>query len=381
MKVNAVGVLGDEREGERRVPLVPDNAGRLVRAGMAVLVERGAGSRAWYPDEAYVAAGSTVVSREEVLDKGQILLALARPPDPDLSRLRAGQTIIGLLSLSGDRALVADLARRGVVAVSLERLPRTLSRAQSMDVLTSQASVAGYKAVLVAADAFGRFFPMLITAAGTSRPARVLVLGAGVAGLSAIGTARRLGAMVTGYDVRPDTREEVESLGARFLVLESVASASGEGGYARELTADEQRSQQHELQSHLPSFDIVITTAAVPGRRPPLLVPAEALSAMKPGAVVVDMGSGPLGGNVEGSVPGETTTTAGGVTVVGASNLAASLPTAASDAFSHNMLAVINLLVRDGELVIDLEDEVQAAIVATSTTIIEEGPGERVSAF
>lgn len=381
MKVNAIGVLGDDTAGERRVPLVPDGAGRLVRAGMAVLVEHGAGDRAWYPDEAYATAGATTVSREEVLDKGEILLALARPPDSTLSRLRNGQTIIGMLDLNRESPLTAELAGRGIVAVSLERLPRTLSRAQSVDVLTSQASVAGYKAVLVAAEAFGRYFPMLITAAGTSRPARVLVLGAGVAGLSAIGTARRLGAVVTGYDVRPETRGEVESLGAKFLVLKSVVSASGEGGYARALTAEESRSQQLELESHLPTFDVVITTAAVPGGRPPLLVPASAIAAMKPGSVVVDMASGPLGGNIEGSVPGETNVTDRGVTVLGASNLAASVPTAASDSFSQNMLAVINLLVRDGELVIDMEDEVQAAIVVSSTVNIQEGPGERVSAL
>jgi NAD(P) transhydrogenase subunit alpha len=380
MKVTTVGVLSDETEGERRVALVPDGVRRLSRSGLSALVERGAGARAWYPDEAYVDAGASVASRDEVLDKGDVLLCISRPPPETLGRLRPGQAVVGLLALNGEPELAGELARRGVVAVTLERLPRTLSRAQALDVLTSQASVAGYKAVLVAAEQFGRYFPMLITAAGTSRPARVLVLGAGVAGLSAVGTARRLGAVVTGYDVRPETRTEVESLGAKFLVLESVGSASGEGGYARALTEEEQRAQQEELQSHIAGFDVVITTAAVPGARPPLLVPASALEAMRPGSVVVDMASGPLGGNVEGSVPGRSTVTPGGVTVVGASNLAATVPTAASDAFSQNMLAVIGLLVRDGELVIDTEDEVQAAIVVSKPDIKREGPGERIAA-
>lgn len=381
MKVTTVGVLSDESEGERRVALVPDGARRLARQGLSVLVQRGAGARAWYPDEAYADAGATLASLEEVLEKAEMLLCLSRPSAATLSRLRAGQAVVGLLALSSDPTLAAELARRGVTGVTLEPLPRTLSRAQAMDVLTSQASVAGYKAALVAAETFGRYFPMLITAAGTSRPARVLVLGAGVAGLSAIGTARRLGAMVTGYDVRPETRSEVESLGAKYLVLESVGPAGGEGGYARALNAEEQRAQQEQLQAQLPGFDVVITTAAVPGARPPLLVPAASLGSMRSGSVIVDMASGPLGGNVEGSVPGQRTVTPGGVTVVGAANLAASVPTAASDAFSQNMLAVIGLLVHDGELTIDPGDEVQTAIVVSNPATNEEGPGERVAAL
>jgi NAD(P) transhydrogenase subunit alpha len=366
MKVTTIGVLDDDGGRESRVALVPDGVRRMARLGLSVVVEAGAGAHAWYPDDAYAAAGAQVASRRKVFESADVLLTVSKPCLDDLPLMRPGQMMVGLLGPQNEPELVRSMASRGVIAVSLESLPRTLSRAQAMDVLTSQASVAGYKAVLVGAAAFGRYFPMLITAAGTSRPASVLVLGAGVAGLSAIGTARRLGAVVTGYDVRPEAQGEVESLGARFLDLKAVESAAGEGGYARALTPEEQRAQQEELESHLPSFDVVITTAAVPGRRPPLLVSASALAKMRAGSVVVDMGSGPLGGNVEGSIPGGTTTTANGVTLIGASNLASTVPTAASDAFSQNLTAVLGLFIKDGELTIDLTDEVQAAIVLTN---------------
>ena len=356
----------DRTEGERRVALVPEGARRLIRSGLAVVVEEGAGSRAHYADAAYTDAGAEVAARNEVLDKGDVLLCIARPPAEELRRLRAGQALVGLLGPQEDPALFEELGGRGVVAVSMERLPRTLSRAQSMDVLTSQASVAGYRAALVAATTYDRYFPMLITAAGTSRPARVLVLGAGVAGLSAIGTARRLGAVVTGYDVRPEARAEVESLGARFLVLSSVGPAGGSGGYARALTPEEQKAQQEELESHLGSFDIVITTAAVPGRRPPLLVPRSGLDRMGPGSVVVDAGCGPLGGNVEGTVPGQAVETANGVTLVGIPNGQSDVPGAASDSLSSNYSSVLASIVRDGRLTIDHDDEVHAAIVVAA---------------
>ncbi len=365
MKVSTIGVLAEGAEGEHRVALVPEGARRLGRSGLAVIVEKGAGERAHHPDSAYADAGATVATRAEVLEKGDILLCVARPPAEELRRLRAGQAIIGMLAPQNDEALFDELSANDVVAISMERLPRTVSRAQAMDVLTSQAGVAGYRAVLVAATAYDRYFPMLITAAGTSRPARVLVLGAGVAGLSAIGTARRLGAVVTAYDVRPEARGEVESLGAKFLVLSSVGPAGGTGGYARALTPEEQKAQQEELESHLGSFDIVITTAAVPGRRPPLLVSAAGLARMNAGALVVDAGCGPLGGNVEGTVPGGTVETANGVTLIGVPNGAADVPGAASDALSSNYSSVLASLVHDGELTIDPDDEVHAAIVVT----------------
>ena len=282
-----------------------------------------------------------------------------------MSRLRAGQAVFGLLAPLIHPELAQALADQGVTAVSLDGLPRTLSRAQPMDALSSQANVAGYKAVLVAAEAYGRFFPLLITAAGTARPARLLVLGAGVAGLQAIGTARRLGAVVSGYDVRPATKTEVESVGATFIELTSVGPAAGEGGYARQLTDEERRAQQDELTGHIARHDIVITTAQVPGRRPPLLVTEDALKAMGPGSVLVDMGASALGGNVAGSEPGQTIVTDEGVTIIGAGNLPASVPTAASNAYSRNVSAVLLHMVRDGALAVDLDDEIQAGVVIT----------------
>jgi NAD(P) transhydrogenase subunit alpha len=230
-----------------------------------------------------------------------------------------------------------------------------------MDALTSQANVAGYKAVLIAAETYGRFFPLLITAAGTARPAKLLVLGTGVAGLQAIGTARRLGAQVSGYDVRPASKGEVESLGATFIEL--TISAAGEGGYARELTAEERAAQQAELTAHIARHDVVITTAQVPGRRPPLLVTEDAVSAMSSGSVIVDMGSSPLGGNVAGSQPGETIVTPNGVTIIGAQNLPATVPTASSNAFSRNISALLLHMTKDGGLAIDTADEIQAGVV------------------
>jgi NAD(P) transhydrogenase subunit alpha len=270
-----------------------------------------------------------------------------------------------MLSTLTNPELARDLAAQGVTAVSLDGLPRTLSRAQPMDALSSQANVAGYKAVLVAADAYGRFFPMLMTAAGTARPAKLLVLGAGVAGLQAIGTARRLGAVVSGYDVRPAAAGEVKSMGGTFIELTSVGSAAGEGGYARALTEEERAAQQAELAGHIARQDIVITTAQVPGRRPPLLVTEDALKAMNPGSVIVDMGSSALGGNVAGSVPGETVVTDAGVTIIGADNLPATVPTAASAAYSRNISAVLLSMMKDGTLAIDLDDEIQAGVVIT----------------
>jgi NAD(P) transhydrogenase subunit alpha len=257
------------------------------------------------------------------------------------------------------------MAARGVTAISMDGLPRTLPRAQGMDALTSQANVAGYKAALVGAATFGRFFPLLITAAGTARPAKVLVLGTGVAGLQAIGTARRLGAVVSAYDVRPQTKTEVESLGATFIELTSVGPSAGEGGYARALAEDERQAQQAELAGHIARHDVVITTAQVPGRRPPLLVTDEAIKAMAAGSVIVDMGAGPLGGNVSGSVPDAETVTENGVTVIGAASLAATVPTAASAAFARNVTALLLHMVADGKLAIDLTDEIQAGVVIT----------------
>jgi H+-translocating NAD(P) transhydrogenase subunit alpha len=357
--------LSETAPGEQRVALAPESVPRLARAQVRVLMQAGAGSAACFPDSAYEAAGAEVVSRDEAIGRADILVGVAAPGPDLIARLRAGQAVIGMLRPLVQPELIRQLAAAGVTAISLDGIPRTVSRAQSMDALTSQANVAGYKAVLLAADNFGRFFPMLITAAGTSRPASVLVLGAGVAGLQAMGTARRLGAVVTGYDVRPETQGQVESVGARFLKLESVESAAGEGGYARELTADEHHAQQAELAAQIAHFDVVITTAQVPGRRPPVLVTAEAVKGMQAGAILVDLAASSLGGNIEGSVPDQTVITENGVRIIGAGNLPAQMPTAASAAYSHNIVALLAELVRDGALTIDPGDEIQAGVVIT----------------
>ena len=360
-----VAVVKESAPGERRVALVPATVPKLIQAGLEVLVEQGAGNGAWFPDSAYSEAGAAVVRTDDLYATADVILTVTRPGEAEVAKLRAGQTVIGMLSPLTDPALAKTLAGKGVTAVSLDGLPRTLSRAQSMDALSSQANVAGYKAVLIAAAAYGRFFPLLITAAGTARPAKLLVLGAGVAGLQAIGTARRLGAQVSGYDVRPASKGEVESLGATFIELTSVGSAAGEGGYARELTADERQAQQEELSAHIARHDVVITTAQVPGRRPPLLITEDAVKTMAAGSVIVDMGASPLGGNAAGSVPGETVVTENGVTVIGAQNLPSTVPAASSNAYSRNISALLLNMVADGELKIDVSDEIQSGVVVT----------------
>ena len=365
-----VAVVKETAPGERRVALVPEAVAKLTGAGPEVLVETGAGDGAWFPDAAYAEAGAAIVSRSELAAAADVILTVTRPDDALLGALRPGQAVFGMLNPLADPAFAADLAARGVTAVSLDGLSRTLPRAQTMDALTSQANVAGYKAALVAATAFARFFPLLITAAGTARPAKVLVLGTGVAGLQAIGTARRLGAVVSAYDVRPQTKTEVESLGATFIELTSVGPAAGAGGYARDLTDEERQAQQAELIAHIARHDVVITTAQVPGRRPPLLLTDDAVKAMSPGSVVVDMGSGPLGGNVAGSVPGETVVTGDGVTIIGASNLAAGMPSAASSAYARNISTLLLHMLAGGALTIDTSDEIQAGVVITHGGVV-----------
>jgi NAD(P) transhydrogenase subunit alpha len=347
------------------VALTPDSVARLNAAGVDVLVEAGAGEGAGFADDAYVAAGASVVHGAEVLARADVIVTVGTLSPAQVGQLRPQQTVVGMLRPLVSPQLARQLADQCVTAISLDGLPRTVGRAQSMDALTSQANVAGYKAALVAANEFGRFFPLMITASGTAKPADVLVLGAGVAGLQAMGTARRLGAVVTGYDVRPETRGEIESVGARFLHLQSVGAAAGEGGYARALTESEQAAQQEELNVHIARFDVVITAAQVPGRRPPLLVTAEAIKHMRGGSVLVDLGASALGGNVEGSVPDQTIRTDNAVTIVGAGNLPAQVPTAASVAFSNNISALLLDLVHDGALAIDPSDEIQAGVVVT----------------
>ena len=353
-----VGVLRERAPNEHRVALVPDVVARLRSAGVEVLVETRAGTDAWFDDGAYAAVGATVVTRREVYRDANIVVCV-QPPDDTLDGLHPGQALVGLL---GPQPATAG---PGVTVISLDRLPRTLSRAQSMDALTSQANIAGYRAAVLAAATYGGFFPMLTTAAGTVRPAAVLVLGAGVAGLQAIGTAHRLGAVVTAYDVRPDSRAEVESVGARFLDL-GVGAAAGSGGYARALTAEEQAAQQHALDEQLDRFDVVITTAKVPGRKPPVLLTEEALKHLRAGSVVIDLAASDLGGNVAGSVPDTSVVTEGGVTVVGAGNLPSGMAPAASTAYARNLAALLTHLIRDGALSIDPTDEITAAVVVSS---------------
>jgi NAD(P) transhydrogenase subunit alpha len=367
-------VVKETAPGERRVALVPDAVAKMRPAGIEVLVERGAGEGAWLSDAAYADAGATILDAEELLEAADVVLTVTKPSAATVSRLRAGQAVFGMLAPLTDPELAAALAARGVTAVSLDQMPRTLTRTQPMDALSSQANVAGYKAAVVAASEFGRFFPMLITAAGTARPARVLVLGAGVAGLQAIGTARRLGAVVSGYDVRPASKTEVTSLGATFIELTAGVLAAGEGGYARELTAEERQAQQDELLGHIARHDVIITTAQVPGRRPPLLVTEDAVKAMSAGSVIVDMGASTLGGNVAGSRPGEIIVTGNGVTIIGADNLPATMPTAASNAYSRNISALLEYMTKDGALVIDTGDEIQAGVVIThGGRVVNEG--------
>ncbi len=363
-----VGVAKETAAGERRVAAVPETLAKLQKAGLEVFVETGAGDGAHLPDAAYEAAGAKVVSRADLYARADMILRVQKPSPDEVALLRSGQVVIGFLQPLLAPGLAATLAANGVTAISLDAIPRTLSRAQTMDALSSQANVAGYKAVIVAADAFNRYFPLLTTAAGTAKPANVLVLGVGVAGLQAIATARRLGAIVKAYDVRSETKEQAESLGASFIVLKSVADATGTGGYARELTAEERGAQQDELNGYIAQQDVVITTAQVPGRRPPVLVTAAAVEAMKPGSVVVDMAASDLGGNCELSKPGEDIVTANRVTIIAPTNLPATMAGAASLFYSRNIAALALTFVKDGAFALDFTDE-----VARETVITHEG--------
>jgi len=360
-----VGVAGETAAGERRVALVPEALGKLTAAGLEILVEAGAGAGALIPDQAFIDAGATIVSPADLDATADVVLRVQKPSSEEAARLRSGQVVIGLLQPLLDPALMQTLATAGVTAISLDAIPRTLSRAQSMDALSSQANTGGYKAVLIAANTYGRYFPLLTTAAGTAKPANVLILGIGVAGLQAIGTARRLGAVVSAYDVRPETAEQAESLGARFVKLRTAIDATGAGGYARELTAEERASQQAELNEVIASQDVVITTAQVPGRKPPVLVTADAVHAMRPGSVIVDMAASALGGNCELSRAGETIVTDNGVTVVAPDNLPASMPLSASQFYARNISSLLLNMVKDGALHLDFEEEVTKATVIT----------------
>jgi NAD(P) transhydrogenase subunit alpha len=360
-----VAVPKETAPNERRVALVPEVIGKLTKAGIEVLVESGAGDGSAFPDRTYADVGARVVAADELYAQADVILRVQKPTAAEVARMHTGQAVIGLLQPLIDPGTAQALADQGVTAISLDALPRTLSRAQTMDALSSQANVAGYRAVLIAAEAYPRYFPLLTTAAGTAKPANVLILGIGVAGLQAIATARRLGAQVQAYDVRPETREQAESLGARFLQLKSVADASGTGGYARELTAEERAAQQQELNGYIGTMDVVITTAQVPGRRPPVLVTAAAVELMKPGSVIVDMAASTLGGNVELSQPDQTTVTPNGVTIIAPTNLPATMPAGSSSFYARNISALLTHFVKDGAMHYDMADEITSATVIT----------------
>jgi len=351
-----VGVPKELVPGERRVALVPETVGRLGE-GVEVVVEAGAGDAAGFSDDAYREAGAAIGDPWAA----DAIVKVAAPTADEAARLHSGQALIAFLAPLTDAEGVERLAAAGVHGLALESIPR-ITRAQPMDALSSQATVAGYKAALIAADRLPRFLPMLMTAAGTIPPAKVLVLGAGVAGLQAIATARRLGAVVSSFDVRPAVKEQVESLGATFLDL-GVQGEETEGGYAQELTAEQQAAQQAELQSRIPGFDVVITTAAIPGRPAPKLVTAEAVRAMRPGSVIVDLAA-ETGGNCELTRPGEVIEESG-VTIVGTTNLPSTMATHASQLLSRNMASLLALLVKDGELVLDWDDEIVAGSCVT----------------
>jgi NAD(P) transhydrogenase subunit alpha len=352
-----VGVPRETAAGERRVALVPDSVTRLAESGIEIVVEAGAGSEASYPDDAYREAGAELGTPWDA----DAVAKVQQPSAAEVDLLRDGQVLIGFLQPLTDREGIDRLAARGVTAFAMESIPR-ITRAQAMDALSSQATVAGYKAALLAAERLPKFLPMLMTAAGTVPPAKALVLGAGVAGLQAIATIRRLGAVVSGFDVRPVVREQVESLGAKFLDLGVVGEETA-GGYARELTEDEQRRQQEELERAIPEFDVVITTAAIPGRPAPRLIPATAVQAMRPGSVIVDLAAD-TGGNCELTRPGEELV-ASGVKIVGLTNLPSTMPFDASRLYSRNVTALLQHLAPEGELRLDFEDEIVAGACVT----------------
>jgi len=357
-----IGVISETLQGERRVALVPDAAARLATSGFEVVVEAGAAEQAGFIDDAYREAGVAIeADRWTLLGTADVVLSVQPPRLEDVARLRVGAATISFLQPATQGAIIEALAARGVTAFSLELLPR-ISRAQSMDALSSQASLAGYKAVLMAANRLGKFFPMLMTAAGTIPPARVLVLGAGVAGLQAIATARRLGAVVEAYDVRPAVKEEVKSLGASFLEFELEAQV-GEGGYAREQSEEFLNKQRALLTERVAAVDVVITTAAIPGRRAPLLVTAPMVKGMRRGSVIVDLAA-ETGGNCEVTQPGQVVQV-DGAWVDGTTNVPSTMALHASQLYARNVTNLLRHLVSDGKLKLDFEDEITRSCCVT----------------
>lgn len=352
-----IGVPRESAALERRVAVMPDSVKALVQAGHSVTVERGAGEGAFADDAAYQAAGATVADAAAAW-QAEAVLKVQAPSGAEADRLGRGQVVVALFGAARDQALLERIAARGATALALERVPR-ITRAQAMDVLSSQSTVAGYKAVLLGAAALPRLMPMLTTAAGTLVPARVFVLGAGVAGLQAIATARRLGGVVTAFDVRPVVKEQVESLGAKFVAAEGI-TAEGAGGYAKELAEEQHRRELEVIGTALKEMELVITTALIPGRPAPRLITRAMLATMKPGAVIVDLAA-EAGGNCEATEAGKDVRV-GGVTVLGPLNLPSSVPGHASQMFSRNLVALVRHLAPKGQLVIDLNDEITGAM-------------------
>ncbi len=357
-----IGVPKERRETERRVAASPDTVKRYKAAGLDTVVERGAGIGAAISDDAFGAAGADLVDEPTQAFAAEIVLKVQRPTEAEMAMLRQGQVLVGSLDPYMNREQVEAYAQAGITAFAMELLPRT-TRAQAMDVLSSQANLAGYRAVVEAMAAYSRVLPMMMTAAGTVTPAKFFIVGAGVAGLQAIATARRMGAVVTATDVRPAARQEVESLGAKFVGFIPEGGATA-GGYARPLTAEEQAEQARMVADHVRSQDIVVSTAQVPGRKAPRIVTAEMVRSMRPGSVLFDMAA-ESGGNIEGSAPGERSET-GGVTIIGARNLAASLAPATTILYARNLFNFVSLIVaKDGTLAIDLEDDLVKGTLLT----------------
>jgi NAD(P) transhydrogenase subunit alpha len=373
-----IGVPREVASGERRVALVPDVVSQLTRAGHRVVVERGAGIRAGFTDEAYRSAGCDLAdSAAEIYSTAQMILKVQRPGrdeagEAELDRMTEGSVLIGLLQPSGDPALFQQLADRRIIACSMELVPRT-TRAQMMDALSSQSTVAGYKAVLLAANALQKFFPMLMTAAGTVRPARVLVIGAGVAGLQAIATARRIGAVVEAFDTRPVVKEQVQSLGAKFVELDFHGDeAQDAGGYARELSKDHIRREKELIHKRALQSDVIITTALIPGKPAPRLIDAETVAAMQPGSVIVDL-AGEQGGNCELSVAGETVVRHD-VTIIAPLHISSDLAFHASQMYAKNIAAFVVLLAPKGELNLNFGDDIISAVCITADGEIRHAP-------